>query len=241
MSENFRSSFHGFNREDVVHYLDYLNKKHDEMLSQLSSEANTLRQKLENAMQASSEDTDALKERCDQLETALADAESEKAALESQVSELQEKLAQTQETLERAREDLRETLSEKQALEAQASSLQAALDGIQKVPCQQHAVPEEGKFPVGAFRFPQEQELEAYRRAERTERMARERADQVYRQVNGVLADATVKVEEASNQLADISDQVMSQLDRLRSAVDCSKQSLADAVAGLYGLKPTEE
>lgn len=226
MPENFRSSFHGFNREDVVHYLDYLNKKHDEMLSQLSSEADSLRQKLENAMQTPSENTDALKQRCDQLESALAAAEAEKAALEGQVSELQEKLAQAQ-------EDLQAAQAENQSLENRISALQAELDGAQ-------AVQEEEKSPA-ASQSAQEQELEAYRRAERTERMARERADQVYRQVNGVLADATVKVEEAAGQLADISDRVMSQLDLLRSAVDGSKRALADAAAGLYDLKPTEE
>lgn len=205
-----------------MHYLDYLNKKHDEMLSQLSSEADALRRKLENAMQAAPEDTDAVKDRCDQLEGALADAEAEKTVLEGQVSELQEKLAQAQEALDRALEELREALSEKQALETQVSALQAELDRIQEAPHR-------------------EQELEAYRRAERTERMARERADQVYRQVNGVLADATVKVEETANQIADISDQVASRLDLLRSAVNGSKQALADAAAGLYSLKSTEE
>lgn len=233
MPENFRSSFHGFNREDVVHYLDYLNKKHDEMLRQLSSEADTLRQKLENAMQTPPEDTNALKERCEQLESALADAQAEKAALEGRVSELQEKLAQAQEALDRALGDLQTAQTENQSLEDRLFALQAELDGVQ-------AAREEEKAPA-ASQSSQEQELEAYRRAERTERMARERADQVYRQVNGVLADATVKVEEAAGQLADISDRVMSQLDLLRSAVDGSKQALADAAAGLYDLKPAEE
>lgn len=231
MPENFRSSFHGFNREDVVHYLDYLNKKHDEMLRQLSSEADNLRQKLENAMQNPPEDTNALKERCDQLEKELADAQSEKAALEGQASELQEKLTQAQEALDRALADLQAAQTENQTLENRLSALQAAR-------CQEQTARKEEGSSAGAFR---EEELEAYRRAERTERMARERADQVYRQVNGVLADATVKVEEAAGQLADISDRVMSQMDLLRSAVDGSKQALADAAAGLYDLKPTEE
>ena len=86
-----------------------------------------------------------------------------------------------------------------------------------------------------------DQELEAYRRAERTERMARERAEQVYRQTNGVLADATAKVDEAAEQVSAISDHVMSQLDLLREAVSCSKQALSDAAAGLYSLKPRED
>ena len=33
-SQNFRSAFNGFNREDVVHYLEYLNTKHTNQVNQ---------------------------------------------------------------------------------------------------------------------------------------------------------------------------------------------------------------
>ncbi len=227
MAANFRSSFHGFNREDVVHYLDYLNKKHDEVLSQLSSEAENLRQKLEDAVRADSGETEELKQRCAQLEESLAGIEAAKADLESQLAEAQGKLEQSQ--------------AEKQSLEEQVAALQAELDRTREALRQTQADREAEKCRFGAAQSRQELELEAYRRAERAERMARERADQVYRQTNGVLADATVKVEEAAGQIAGISDHVMSQLDLLRSAVDGSKQALADAAAGLYSLKPKEE
>ena len=46
-----------------------------------------------------------------------------------------------------------------------------------------------------------EDELEAYRRAERTERMARERSAQIYAQANAVLSEATLKVEDAATQI----------------------------------------
>lgn len=220
MAANFRSSFHGFNREDVVHYLDYLNKKHDEVRSQLSSETEALRQKLETMVQSDPGEVASLKERCAQLEGALSDAQTEKQSLAEQVSSLrealgagQETLRQTQEALSRTQEALRQAQADRDA--------------------------EKARF--GAVQSRQELELEAYRRAERAERMARERADQVYRQTNGVLADATTKVEEAATQITDISNHVMSQLDLLRSAVDGSKQALADAAAGLYSLKPKEE
>lgn len=225
MAIDFRSAFHGFNREDVVHYLDYLNKKHDEVLSQLTSEAEALRQKLENV--ADPAETESLKARCDQLESSLSAAEEEKKALREQADALREELKQ-------AREELKQT---QEAL----SSTQTALSGAQEALRQAQADREADRARFGANQTRQELELEAYRRAERAERMARERADQVYRQTNGVLADATVKVEEAAEQIANISDHVMSQLDLLRSAVNGSKQALADAAAGLYSLKPKEE
>lgn len=220
MAIDFRSAFHGFNREDVVHYLDYLNKKHDEALNQLSSEADALRQKLESITPADPAEMESLKARCDRLESALSAAEAEKQALQKQTAALREELKQAQDAL---------------------SSTQSALAGAQEALRQAQADRDADRARFGAAQSRQELELEAYRRAERAERMARERADQVYRQTNGVLADATVKVEEAANQIAGISDHVMSQLDLLRSAVTGSKQALADAAAGLYSLKPKEE
>ena len=43
MQMNFRSAFNGFNREDVVHYIEYLNSKHTAELNQLNSELDYLR------------------------------------------------------------------------------------------------------------------------------------------------------------------------------------------------------
>lgn len=259
MAANFRSSFHGFNREDVVHYLDYLNKKHDEVRSQLSSETEALRQKLETMVQSDPVEVASLKERCAQLESALSDTEAEKKALEDQIAALREELGAGADMLKDRCAQLEGALSdaqtEKQSLVEQVSSLrealgagqetlrqtQEALSRTQEALRQAQADRDAEKARFGAVQSRQELELEAYRRAERAERMARERADQVYRQTNGVLADATAKVEEAATQITDISNHVMSQLDLLRSAVDGSKQALADAAAGLYSLKPKEE
>ena len=82
-------------------------------------------------------------------------------------------------------------------------------------------------------------ELEAYRRAERTERVARERAEQVYHRVNGVLSDASVKVDEAYAQIGELSGQVSAQLAQLQEAVTGSRQALSDAAATLYSIRPT--
>ena len=43
MQMNFRSAFNGFNREDVVHYIEYMNSKHATELTQLQSEMDALR------------------------------------------------------------------------------------------------------------------------------------------------------------------------------------------------------
>ena len=86
-----------------------------------------------------------------------------------------------------------------------------------------------------------EEELEAYRRAERTERYARERADNLYRQANGALADATVKVDEAAHQFSQMTDNVVAQLSDLQNAIASSKQALRDAAATLYTIRPNSD
>lgn len=190
--QNFRSAFNGFNREDVVHYLEYLNKKHAAQVEQLHMENDLLQKKLDAQPETDSEQTEALHGQIEDLTEELSRSREECRALSEKIDRLEEEVRQAKQ-------------------EQAAASHQA------------------------------DQELEAYRRAERTERMARERAEQVYRQTNGVLADATVKVDEAAEQIASISEHVMSQLDLLREAVGSSKQALADAASGLYSLKPRDE
>ena len=86
-----------------------------------------------------------------------------------------------------------------------------------------------------------EAELEAYRRAERAERVAQERAQVIYDQANGVLAEATVKVDDAVAHIGDLTEQVNRQLERLQDAVAGSKQALQDAAATLYAIRPEAE
>lgn len=190
--QSFRSAFNGFNREDVVHYLEYLNTKHASQLDQLNNEVAFLRRKLEEQPETDPAAGEEMTRRIGELEEKLAESVQERETLSQKVSQLEKELDQSR---------------------------------AERVTVQHQA----------------DQELEAYRRAERTERMARERAEQVYRQTNGVLADATAKVDEAAEQVSAISDHVMSQLDLLREAVSCSKQALSNAAAGLYSLKPRED
>lgn len=142
--KNFRTSLAGFNKDDVVRYIEYINNKH-------SSELEQLKTQLKNAK-------DAL---------AKADNTELKAKLEA-------------------------------------------------------AAPAPGD------------ELEAYRRAERAERLARERASQIYAQANAVLADATVKVEAISDSMGDLYQQ-------FNEKMQDGKNQLQDAVASLYAIRPEEE
>lgn len=188
--QNFRSAFNGFNREDVVRYLEYINSKHTAQINQLNSEIDFLRAKLETATQP---DADLAQEREALMERT--------AQLEARCAELEQQLAQKQE------------------------------QPAQEVPAPKAA--ESTPAPTAT-----NDELEAYRRAERTERLARERAELIYHQVNGVLAEATVKVDGIAGEIGTMADQVIAQLTQLQSAVSGSKQALQDAASIMYTIKP---
>ena len=145
--QHFRSAFRGFNRQDVVNYIEFMNQKHNSQIEQLNTQ------------------------------------------------------------LQNAREELRQLKATPSAAHTQT------------------AVPES---------TPSDSELEIYRRAERAERRAQERAAQIYAQANAVLADATTKVETASDELSELIAQVSAKL-------QVSKEDLKKAVDAMYAIRPEEE
>lgn len=193
--QNFRSAFHGFNREDVVHYLEYINTKHQNQVNQLTAEVEELRSRLE---QQSGEEqaqlVESLQAECAALTTRLEESEAAKVDLETKCA----------------------------ALEQQASESPAR---------------NTGEAPSAV---PVSEELEAYRRAERIEREARERAELVYFQANGVLTEATGKVDGIAAEITDMADHVMSQLTQLQMAVSSSKQALQDAASIMGTIRPNK-
>ena len=170
--QNFRGAVGGFNREDVVRYIEYINNKHSSQINQLNTE-----------MQA-----------------------------------LQEELAQL-----RGKADLSAQLEEANAritqLEQERDALAAQVEQI-------------------ADRPQNENELEAYRRAERTERIAADRVAQLYNQANGALADATAKADDTATQVTELTDALMIQLQQLQTVLSSGSNSMRDAAAALFAIRP---
>ena len=181
-AQNFRGAFNGFNREDVVHYIEYLNAKHTGALNQLKSENQTLADELE-----------ALREKPD---------------LTGECAQLRE---------------------ENQELQAQVESLTAQLEELTK------QLEEAQQFTPLA-----DEELEAYRRAEKAERTARERARQIYCQATGALADATTQVDDAAEHFKILSQRISDQLGELQATVERSKNALQGAAATMYTIRPAD-
>ena len=195
--QNFRSAFNGFNREDVVHYLEYINTKHNNQVSQLTAENQELRATAQQPAEDQSELVASLQAQCDELTAQLETERSRIAELTGQLEALQTRC---------------------QELESQV----------------------ETAAPAETISVLASEELEAYRRAERIEREAKERAELVYFQANGVLTEATGKVESISTDITDMADQVMRQLTQLQIAVSSSKQALQDASSIMNTIRPNK-
>ena len=184
-AKNFRSAFNGFNRQDVVHYIELLNNQHKAQIEQLNNQLAIANQK------ASAKDADLQAE----LDAAL------------------EKCAQ---------------------LEAQ---LAAAPEKTEAVPTQEELEAQLAGSPIGST----EQELEAYRRAERAERIAQERAQQVCTQANAILADTAAKAEAAVAEVADLAGQANARLQAYQEAINGTQELFKNAIAALYAIKPDSE
>lgn len=195
MNLNFRSSLHGFNRQDVASYLEYLNNRHAAQVNQLNTDLEALRR-----------------------QAAAPVEDPQRAALEARCRELEQQL-------ETARKERDEALAQKEAAEQKLAS--ARQDR------------EEALLRSCGEKLEANRELEAYRRAERTERMARERAEQVYSETGAVLTQASNRIEAALRQMTGISQQVTGQLDTLQTAIASSRLALQDAAQTIDKLKPS--
>ena len=134
----FRASFNGFNREDVVRYMEYINSKHAAQVAQLTNELEYLRGKQETL------DAD----RVSQLERDLGTAQTENESIKEQ----NEALNRKNETLTQQNAEAKE---ENERLKARIAELEQKKEN-QPQP----------EAPVSG-----QAELEAYRRAERVERV----------------------------------------------------------------------
>ena len=180
--QSFRSAFNGFNRQDVVHYLEYINTKHQTQVNELTAEADDLRRQLEDLQ-----------------------------AKTTQVAELEAQLA---------------------AMTEERNALHTQLEQMQAAEVVQEPRPEmDGGSQVA-------DELDSYRRAQQVERSARERAELVYHQANGVLNEAIAKVDTATAEITAKTDEAMSQLTQLQMVVSTSKQALQDAASLMNTIRP---
>ena len=98
-AQNFRSAFNGFNREDVVHYLEYLNAKHTNQINQLTAENEALRAQVDTLPELESQQllVASLEEKCAELTRLLEAAQARCEELEQAAAQTSAEDAQPQE------------------------------------------------------------------------------------------------------------------------------------------------
>ena len=203
----FRTAFNGFNRDDVVQYIEELNARHAAEVNQLNADLQYLQEKL-----------DALESVCPEYDAPMM-GENETMTVDSGlVDELEAKLADAEDAAKTAKAQL-------DAQKAENLRLQVLLDAAL-------ARQTEANNNV---------ELDTYRRAERVERDARNRAREVSDKANAALSDATSKVDDTAIQISELTDAAMQQLKQLQLAISGSKQILRDTASVLYAIRPEDE
>ena len=219
MSEplNFRSAFNGFNREDVVHYIQYLKSIHENQIRQLKADLALMQKEsfLPEPDDSKDEEIAQMQEQFEQQEAVLTALNAEKDELLTKCSQL--------ETVLNVLSTENKLLSAKVAqLETQIMAVTAERDAAA------NAKPVMSSYV--------EDELAAYRRAERVERLAIERANDIYRKLRAALQDTAAQTDQAATNLDSISNQVSAQLGALRSSLIDSKSYLEQSLGTMKDL-----
>ena len=201
----FRTAFNGFNRDDVVQYIEELNARHAAEVNQLNADLQYLQEKL-----------DALESVCPECDAPMM---GETMNVDSGlVEELEAKLADAEDAAKTAKAQL-------DAQKAENLRLQVLLDAALARQNETHNTVE----------------LDTYRRAERVERDARNRAREISDKANAALSNATNKVDDTAIQISELTDAAMQQLKQLQLAISGSKQVLRDTASVLYSIRPEDE
>lgn len=236
--QNFRSAFNGFNRDDVVDYISYLTTKHENEMDKMRDEMETLTRELGEAQAAPVSDDlqqtiedlqDAIQERDSRIEEASGENENLRKDNEEQMALLED----LQKQVDEQRTALEELNEKYHAEHTRAERLQLDLEQARQF------TPGDDSEPIEKHSW--NEELNAYRRAESTERRARERVARMYDNANAVLADATARVDASSVNLAELAEQFQKDLELFRAAIAEGGQTLSEAVVSLGAIRPEED
>lgn len=240
--QSFRSAFHGFNREDVVNYISYISTKHETQINELKSEADDLRTQLaekENMVQSAgvlAAELGDLRGRNEALKTELETARELVAEKNAQIDGLQKDVSNRNGETEELRDTIFNRDAQIEELEKAVADRDAELEALRQEleQAKTAAVQPRREEPVTRW----SEELNAYRRAEKAERRARERVNQMYDKANGALSDASVRVEKTAEQIAEMVIKVEADLELLRQAMEDSENTLADTAVVLGAIRP---
>ena len=225
--QNFRGAFRGFNRDDVVQYIETAAVQQETALHQLQDE----NQKLQEELAALSADKEPAAQEQARLEAenrrlsqALEEAVAAQQTLTQSVAENNELLQELEQDNARQEKELQERLTQ--------ANLQ-----IQKLTAENLRLERELASRSQPARDYVSEELAAYRRAEQTERQSKARAAQIYDRINGLLSDLTARLDESNEDAARAIGQLSQDFEQLRQVMAAHKLLLNDAGTSLRTMR----
>lgn len=194
----FRTAVSGFNRSDVVNYIESTSIEHQKALRKLTDERDKLA--AENAR---------LQTEQAELQQRLEQAQADNDALSGQVNALAQEGAELAEQLKKSEEARQELLARPVPQPAEPEE-----------PTPQPEEPETEAAPEEPAQEPSltEKELTAYRRAEQTERNAAVRARRIYAQLSNLCEDARTRYMDSGEEIAALAADLSTGLSRLQDA-----------------------
>ena len=194
----FRTAVSGFNRTDVVNYIESTSIEHQKALRKLTDERDKLA--AENAR---------LQVELAGQQKRLEQAQSDNDALSEQVNTLAQEGADLAEQLKKAEEARQELLTRPAPQPAEPEA-----------PAPQPEEPETEAAPEEPAQEPSlaEKELTAYRRAEQTERNAAVRARRIYAQLSNLCEDARTRYMDSGEEITALAADLSTGLSRLQDA-----------------------
>lgn len=194
----FRTAVSGFNRTDVVNYIESTSIEHQKALRKLTDERDKLA--AENAR---------LQVELAGQQRRLEQAQSDNDALSEQVNTLAQEGTELAEQLKKSEEARQELLARPVPQPAEPEE-----------PTPQPEEPETENEPDEPAQEPSltEKELTAYRRAEQTERNAAVRARRIYAQLSNLCEDARTRYMDSGEEIAALAADLSTGLSRLQDA-----------------------
>ena len=190
----FRTAVSGFNRTDVVNYIESASIEHQKALRKLTDERDKLA--AENAR---------LQSELAGLQERLTQAQGDNDALSEQLDTLAKEGSELAEQLKASEQERLELLTRPQ------SQIAPELEPEQ-------VQPEEAEPEAAAEPSLTEKELTAYRRAEQTERNAAVRARRIYAQLSSLCEDARTRYLDSGEEIAALAADLSTGLARLQDA-----------------------
>lgn len=225
----FRTSFRGFNKEDVVTFIDIFTKEKETQVAALQAENEQLRTMLmwsAKKPEPPKEEKTAVDNVADGLEEAVADMPAPDGIdAPIDLPQVNEEVEHLQAELGALNERNSALLSEKELLEQRLNELSAQNSTLLSEKQTLTAALQKNENAGQQTPDYSGLELAAYRRAEETERLARERANRIYAEIEEALNNGSKQSEIDTNELMKIAQSVNEDVARLQEKVGAFREN----------------